>query len=240
MKTNRSTIKRPCSQPQGFSDPQKSYIRETSYFHIFDFPRVFHPPSEHPQQPYPFLDPRKIQHTGNPIFSKNFNFQNLHTSREITIFKHFSFHRDSLYTISLYKLLYYYSTFSQEWVGKYILTYQGKEGGILHLTYQGKEVGILHLTYQRKQYIAIYSKTLSQSLLFTNRIHTLHLTLYGKLRETKTHYIYSKVNSHSMSSFFKDKGPLLLRENRPTQGRYFTTKRATLCPSVLRTKDLFF
>ena len=98
----------------------------------------------------------------------------------------------------------YYSTFTQEWVGKYILTYQGKEGGILHLT------------YQRKQYIAIYSKTLSQSLLFTNRIHTLHLTLYGKQRETKTHYIYSKENSHSMSSFFKDKGPLLLRENRPT------------------------
>ena len=110
----------------------------------------------------------------------------------------------------------YYTTFSQEWVGKYILTYQGKEGGILHLTYQGKEVGILHLTYQRKQYIAIYSKTLSQSLLFTNRIHTLPLTLYGKQRETKTHYIYSKENSHSMSSFFKDKGPLLLRENRPT------------------------
>ena len=222
MNTNRSTIKRPCSQPQGFSDPQKSYIRETSYFHIFDFPRVFHPPSEHPQQPYPFLDPRKSQHTGNAIFSKNFNFHSI------------GIH----YILFLYTN--YYTTFSQEWVGKYILTYQGKEGGILHLTYQGKEVGILHLTYQRKQDIAIYSKTLSQTLLFTNRIHTLPLTLYGKQRETKTHYIYSKVNSHSMSSFFKDKGPLLLRENRPTQGRYFTTKRATLCPSVLRTKDLFF
>ena len=125
MKTNRSTIKRPCSQPQGFSDPQKSYIRETSYFHIFHFPRVFHPPSEHPQQPYPFLDPRKIQHTGNPIFSKNFNFQNLHTSREITIFKHFSFHRDSLYTISLYKLLQYF----QSGVGWKIYTDLSRQGG---------------------------------------------------------------------------------------------------------------
>ena len=110
MKTNRSTIKRPCSQPQGFSDPQKSYIRETSYFHIFHFPRVFHPPSEHPQQPYPFLDPRKIQHTGNPIFSKNFNFR---------------FHRDSLYTISLYKLLYYFHS----GVGWKIYTDLSRQGG---------------------------------------------------------------------------------------------------------------
>ena len=97
----------------------------------------------------------------------------------------------------LFLYINYYSTFSQEWVGKYILTYQGKEGGILHLTYQGKEVGILHLTYQGKevgrlyltnqgkQYIAIYSKTLSQSLLFTNRIHTLHLTLYMGINGNK-------------------------------------------------------
>ena len=201
----------------------------------------------------------KIIHTGNLIFShfsfsqglpppirtpsttlSFFGFQKKSTYGKCHFFKKFNI----LDSIGIHYILFlytnYYTTFSQEWVGKYILTYQGKEGGILHLTYQGKEVGILHLTYQRKQYIAIYSKTLSQSLLFTNRIHTLHLTLYGKQRETKTHYIYSKENSHSMSSFFKDKGPLLLRENRPTQGRYFTTKRATLCPSVLRTKDLFF
>ena len=148
-----------------------------------------------------------------PFFQKILTFKNctpLEKSRFLNIFDSIGIH----YILFLY--INYYSTFSQEWVGKYILTYQGKEGGILHLTYQGKEVGILHLTYQRKQYIAIYSKTLSQTLLFTNRIHTLHLTLYGKQRETKTHYIYSKENCHSMSSFFKDKGPLLLRENRPT------------------------
>ena len=189
----------------------------------------------------------KIIHTGNLIFShfsfsqglpppirtpsttlSFFGFQKKSTYGKSHFFKKFNI----LDSIGIHYILFlytnYYTTFTQEWVGKYILTYQGKEVGRLYLTNQGK------------QYIAIYSKTLSQSLLFTNRIHTLHLTLYGKQRETKTHYIYSKENSHSMSSFFKDKGPLLLRENRPTQGRYFTTKRATLCPSVLRTKDLFF
>ena len=110
MNTNRSTIKRPCSQPQGFSDPQKSYIRETSYFHIFHFPRVFHPPSEHPQQPYPFLDPRKIQHTGNPIFSKNFTL---------------GFHLDSLFSFFLYKLLQYF----QSGVGWKIYTDLSRQGG---------------------------------------------------------------------------------------------------------------
>ena len=192
-------------------------------FSHFSFSQGLPPPIRTPSTTLSFFGPQKKSTYGKCHFFKKFN-----------ILDSIGIH----YILFLYTN--YYTTFSQEWVGKYILTYQGKEGGILHLTYQGKEVGILHLTYQRKQYIAIYSKTLSQSLLFTNRIHTLHLTLYGKQRETKTHYIYSKVNSHSMSSFFKDKGPLLLRENRPTQGRYFTTKRATLCPSVLRTKDLFF
>ena len=192
-------------------------------FSHFSFSQGLPPPIRTPSTTLSFFGPQKNSTYGKSHFFKKFN-----------ILDSIGIH----YILFLYTN--YYTTFSQEWVGKYILTYQGKEGGILHLTYQGKEVGILHLTYQRKQYIAIYSKTLSQSLLFTNRIHTLPLTLYGKQRETKTHYIYSKVNSHSMSSFFKDKGPLLLRENRPTQGRYFTTKRATLCPSVLRTKDLFF
>ena len=163
--------------------------------------------------PILFWTPEKFNIREIPFFQKILTFKictPLEKSRFLSIFDSIGIH----YILFLYTN--YYSTFSQEWVGKYILTYQGKEGGILHLTYQGKEVGILHLTYQRKQYIAIYSKTISQSLLFTNRIHTLHLTLYGKVRETKTHYIYSKVNSHSMSSFFKDKGPLLLRENRPT------------------------
>ena len=192
-------------------------------FSHFSFSQGLPPPIRTPSTTLSFFGPQKNSTYGKSHFFKKFY-----------IFHSIGIH----YILFIYRN--YYSSFSQEWVGKYILTYQGKEGGILHLTYQGKEVGILHLTYQRKQYIAIYSKTLSQSLLFTNRIHTLHLTLYGKQRETKTHYIYSKVNSHSMSSFFKDKGPLLLRENRPTQGRYFTTKRPTLCPSVLRTKDLFF
>ena len=192
-------------------------------FSHFSFSQGLPPPIRTPSTTLSFFGPQKNSTYGKSHFFKKFN-----------ILDSIGIH----YILFLYTN--YYTTFSQEWVGKYILTYQGKEGGILHLTYQGKEVGILHLTYQRKQYIAIYSKTLSQSLLFTNRIHTLHLTLYGKQRETNTHYIYSKENSHSMSSFFKDKGPLLLRENRPTQGRYFTTKRATLCPSVLRTKDLFF
>ena len=192
-------------------------------FSHFSFSQGLPPPIRTPSTTLSFFGPQKNSTYGKSHFFKKFN-----------ILDSIGIH----YILFLYTN--YFTTFSQEWVGKYILTYQGKEGGILHLTYQGKEVGILHLTYQRKQSIAIYSKTLSQSLLFTNRIHTLHLTLYGKQRETKTHYIYSKVNSHSMSSFFKDKGPLLLRENRPTQGRYFTTKRATLCPSVLRTKDLFF
>ena len=151
--------------------------------------------------PILFWTPEKFNIREIPFFQKILTFKictPLEKSRFLNIFHSIGIH----YILFLYTN--YYSTFSQEWVGKYILTYQGKE------------VGILHLTYQRKQYIAIYSKTLSQSLLFTNRIHTLHLTLYGKQRETKTHYIYSKVNSHSMSSFFKDKGPLLLRENRPT------------------------
>ena len=192
-------------------------------FSHFSFSQGLPPPIRTPSTTLSFFGPQKKSTYGKSHFFKKFN-----------ILDSIGIH----YILFLYTN--YYTTFTQEWVGKYILTYQGKEGGILHLTYQGKEVGILHLTYQRKQYIAIYTKTLSQSLLFTNRIHTLHLTLYGKQRETKTHYIYSKVNSHSMSSFFKDKGPLLLRENRPTQGRYFTTKRPTLCPSFLRTKDLFF
>ena len=192
-------------------------------FSHFSFSQGLPPPIRTPSTTLSFFGPQKKSTYGKSHFFKKFN-----------ILDSIGIH----YILFLYTN--YYSTFSQEWVGKYILTYQGKEVGILHLTYQGKEVGRLYLTNQGKQYIAIYSKTLSQSLLFTNRIHTLHLTLYGKQRETKTHYIYSKENSHSMSSFFKDKGPLLLRENRPTQGRYFTTKRPTLCPSVLRTKDLFF
>ena len=192
-------------------------------FSHFSFSQGLPPPIRTPSTTLSFFGPQKNSTYGKSHFFKKFN-----------ILDSIGIH----YILFLYTN--YYTTFSQEWVGKYILTYQGKEGGILHLTYQGKEVGILHLTYQRKQYIAIYSKTLSQSLLFTNRIHTLHLTLYGKQRETKTHYIYSKVNSHSMSSFFKDKGPLLLREKSPTYSAYFTTKRATLCPSFLRTKDLFF
>ena len=192
-------------------------------FSHFSFSQGLPPPIRTPSTTLSFFGPQKNSTYGKSHFFKKFN-----------ILDSIGIH----YILFLYTN--YYTTFTQEWVGKYILTYQGKEGGILHLTYQGKEVGILHLTYQGKQYTAIYSKTSTQRLLFTNRIHTLPLTLYGKQRETKTHYIYSKVNSHSMSSFFKDKGPLLLRENRPTQGRYFTTKRATLCPSVLRTKDLFF
>ena len=133
----------------------------------------------------------KIIHTGNLIFShfsfsqglpppirtpsttlSFFGFQKKSTYGKSHFFKKFNI----LDSIGIHYILFlytnYYTTFSQEWVGKYILTYQGKE------------VGRLHLTYQRKQYIAIYSKTLSQSLLFTNRIHTLHLTLYGKQRPT--------------------------------------------------------
>ena len=145
----------------------------------------------------------KIIHTGNLIFS-HFSFSQglppaIRTASTTLSFfgcqkkstygkSHFFKKFNILDSIGIHYILFiyrnYYSSFSQEWVGKYILTYQGKEVGILHLTYQGKEVGILHLTYQRKQYIAIYSKTLSQSLLFTNRIHTLHLTLYGKQRPT--------------------------------------------------------
>ena len=168
-------------------------------FSHFSFSQGLPPPIRTPSTTLSFFGPQKNSTYGKSHFFKKFN-----------ILDSIGIH----YILFIYRN--YYSSFSQEWVGKYILTYQGKE------------VGILHLTYQRKQYIAIYSKTLSQSLLFTNRIHTLHLTLYGKQRETKTHYIYSKVNSHSMSSFFKDKGPLLLREKRPTQSDYFTTQRATV------------
>ena len=181
MNTNRSTIKRPCSQPQGFSDPQKSYIRETSYFTFLIFLGSSTPHQNTLNNPILFWTPEKFNIREIPFFQKILTFKictPLEKSRFLNIFDSIGIH----YILFLYTN--YYSTFSQEWVGKYILTYQGKEGGILHLTYQGKEVGILHLTYQRKQYIAIYSKTLSQSLLFTNRIHTLHLTLYGKQRPT--------------------------------------------------------
>ena len=175
MNTNRSTIKRPCSQPQGFSDPQKSYIRETSYFHILIFLGSSTPHQNTLNNPILFWIPEIFNIREIPFFEKILTFDSI------------GIH----YILFLY--INYYSTFSQEWVGKYILTYQGKEGGILHLTYQGKEVGILHLTYQRKQYIAIYSKTLSQSLLFTNRIHTLHLTLYGnKGKQRPTIYTQRK------------------------------------------------
>ena len=119
--------------------------------------------------PILFWTPEKFNIREIPFFQKILTFKictPLEKSRFLNIFDSIGIH----YILFLY--INYYSTFSQEWVGKYILTYQGKE------------VGILHLTYQRKQYIAIYSKTLSQSLLFTNRIHTLHLTLYGKQRPT--------------------------------------------------------
>ena len=136
-------------------------------FSHFSFSQGLPPPIRTPSTTLSFFGPQKKSTYGKSHFFKKFN-----------ILDSIGIH----YILFIYRN--YYSSFSQEWVGKYILTYQGKEGGILHLTYQGKEVGILHLTYQRKQYIAIYSKTLSQSLLFTNRIHTLHLTLYGKQRPT--------------------------------------------------------
>ena len=111
--------------------------------------------------PILFWTPEKFNIREIPFFQKILTFKictPLEKSRFLNIFDSIGIH----YILFLYTN--YYTTFTQEWVGKYILTYQGKEGGILHLTYQGKEVGrlyltyqgkevgILHLTYQRKQY----------------------------------------------------------------------------------------
>ena len=110
MNTNRSTIKRPCSQPQGFSDPQKSYIRETSYFHILIFLGSSTPHQNTLNNPILFWTPEKFNIREIPFFQK---------------ILHFSFHRDSLYTISLYKLLYYF----QSGVGWKIYTDLSRQGG---------------------------------------------------------------------------------------------------------------
>ena len=118
-------------------------------FSHFSFSQGLPPPIRTPSTTLSFFGPQKNSTYGKSHFFKKFN-----------ILDSIGIH----YILFLYTN--YYSTFSQEWVGKYILTYQGKEVGRLHLTYQGK------------QYTAIYSKTSTQRLLFTNRILTLHLTLY--------------------------------------------------------------
>ena len=120
--------------------------------------------------PILFWTPEKVNIREIPFFQKILTFKictPLEKSRFLNIFHSIGIQ----YILFIYRN--YYSTFSQDWVGKYILTYQGKEVGRLHLTYQGK------------QYTAIYSKTSTQRLLFTNRILTLHLTLYMGINGNK-------------------------------------------------------
>ena len=127
MNTNRSTIKRPCSQPQGFSDPQKSYIRETSYFHIFIFLGSFTPHQNTLNNPILFWTPEKFNIREIPFFQKILTFKNctpLEKSRFLNIFDSIGIH----YILFIYRN-YYILQYFQSGVGWKIYTDLSRQGG---------------------------------------------------------------------------------------------------------------